>query len=109
MQIKNISLKNFRNHSYRNFDFSNNLNVITGENAVGKTNIVEAIYYLSLGRSFRANDDSELIKRNHERAEINATILEGELTRKIKVNITKNGRAILINGKNISKLSELSK
>ena len=43
MQIKNISLKNFRNHSYRNFDFSNNLNVITGENAVGKTNIVEAI------------------------------------------------------------------
>ena len=109
MQIKNISLKNFRNHSYRNFDFSNNLNVITGENAVGKTNIVEAIYYLSLGRSFRANDDSELIKRNHERAEINATISEGELTRKIKVNITKNGRAILINGKNISKLSELSK
>ena len=109
MQIKNISLKNFRNHSYRNFDFSNNLNVITGENAVGKTNIVEAIYYLSLGRSFRANEDSELIKRNHERAEINATILEGELTRKIKINITKNGRAILINGKNISKLSELSK
>ena len=109
MQIKNISLKNFRNHSYRNFDFSNNLNVITGENAVGKTNIVEAIYYLSLGRSFRANEDSELIKRNHERAEINATISEGELTRKIKVNITKNGRAILINGKNISKLSELSK
>ena len=109
MIIKRIGLKNFRNHQSLSFDFIDHLNVITGLNAVGKTNIVEAIYYLSLGRSFRGNEDVDLIKKNHERAEIDATILEGELTRKIKIIITKTGRVVMINGKNISKLSELSK
>ena len=109
MQIKNLGLRNFRNHAYLNFEFSNNLNVLTGPNAVGKTNIVEAIYYLSLGRSFRANEDNALIKRNQDNAEISAVISEGELTRKIKIKISKTGRTITINGKSISKLSELAK
>ena len=109
MLIKKIGLKNFRNHSSLTYEFSENLNVLTGPNGIGKTNIVEAIYYLSLGRSFKAVEDPDLIKRNHERAEINAVITEGELTRKIKVVITKTGRVILINGKSISKLSELAK
>ena len=109
MLIKRIGLKNFRNHQFLSFEFSDHLNVLTGLNAVGKTNIVEAIYYLSLGRSFRTSEDVDLIKKNHERAEIDATILEGELTRKIKIIITKTGRMVMINGKNISKLSELSK
>ena len=109
MLIKRIGLKNFRNHQSLSFDFTDHLNVLTGLNAVGKTNVVEAIYYLSLGRSFRTSEDVDLIKKNHERAEIDATILEGELTRKIKIIITKTGRMVMINGKNISKLSELSK
>ena len=109
MLIKRIGLKNFRNHQSLSFEFSDHLNVLTGLNAVGKTNIVEAIYYLSLGRSFRTSEDVDLIKKNHERAEIDATILEGEITRKIKIIITKTGRMVMINGKNISKLSELSK
>ena len=109
MLIKRIGLKNFRNHQSLSFKFTDHLNVLTGLNAVGKTNIVEAIYYLSLGRSFRTGEDVDLIKKNHERAEIDATILEGKLTRKIKIIITKTGRMVMINGKNISKLSELSK
>ena len=109
MYIKKIELKNFRNHQSLSFDFSEHLNVLTGRNAAGKTNIIEGIYYLSLGRSFRTNDDVDLIKKNQERAEINATILEGELTRKIRIIITKSGRVVMINGKSISKLSELSK
>ena len=109
MLIKRIGLKNFRNHQSLSFEFTDHLNVLTGLNAVGKTNIVEAIYYLSLGRSFRTGEDVDLIKKNHERAEIDATILEGEITRKIKIIITKTGRMVMINGKNISKLSELSK
>ena len=109
MLIKKINLKNFRNHSALSFDFSDHLNVLTGLNAVGKTNVVEAIYYLSLGRSFRTNEDIDLIKKNQDKAEINAVITEGELTRKIKIIITKTGRMVMINGKSISKLSELSK
>jgi len=109
MLIKKISLKNFRNHNSLSFDFSDHLNVLTGLNAVGKTNVVDAIYYLSLGRSFRTNEDIELINKNHEKAEIDAVISEGELTRKIKIIITKTGRMVMINSKSISKLSELSK
>jgi len=109
MLIKQIGLKNFRNHQSLSFDFSDHLNVLTGNNAAGKTNVVEAIYYLSLARSFRTGDDEDLIKKNQERAEIDAVITEGEITRKIKVIITKAGKVVIINGKNISKLSELSK
>ena len=61
MVINNLVLKNFRNHSYRNFDFKEGLNLITGENAIGKTNIIEAIYYLSLAKSFRTSEDNDLI------------------------------------------------
>ena len=80
MQIKKIGLKNFRNHQSLSFDFSDHLNVLTGDNAVGKTNIVEAIYYLSLARSFRTSEDDDLIKKNQDRAEIDAVIVEGEIT-----------------------------
>ena len=109
MLIKRIELKNFRNHQSLAFDFSDHLNVLTGRNAAGKTNVVEGIYYLSLGRSFRTNEDVDLIKKNQDQAEIKALILEGEITRKIRIVITKAGRIVMINGKNISKLSELSK
>ena len=109
MLIKRIELKNFRNHQSLTFDFSDHLNVLTGLNAAGKTNIVEGIYYLSLGRSFRTNEDIDLIKKNQDQAKIKALILEGEITRKIRIVITRAGRIVMINGKNISKLSELSK
>ena len=109
MLVKKISLRNFRNHQSVSFDFTEHLNVLIGRNAAGKTNIIEAIYYLSLGHSFRTNEDTELIKKNQDRAEIEASITEGELLRKIKIIITRTGRMVIINGKNIQKLSELSK
>ena len=77
MVISNLILKNFRNHSYRNFDFKEGLNLITGENAVGKTNIIEAIYYLSLTRSFRTSEDKDLILNGAENTLLEATITEG--------------------------------
>ncbi|NLB48787.1 MAG: DNA replication/repair protein RecF [Erysipelotrichia bacterium] len=109
MLIKKITLKNFRNHTFLSFDFSRRLNILSGPNALGKTNVAEAIYYLSLGQSFRTDEDITLIQKNEDRAEIEAVITEGELVRKINVVITKLGRTIAVNGKNISKLSDLSK
>ena len=109
MFVKSLSIKNFRNHKYLSFDFNKGLNIITGSNAIGKTNIVEAIYYLSLARSFRGVDDIDLIEKGKEDAEIDATVSEGILTRKIKITINQEGRKVSINGKPISKLSELAK
>ena len=109
MLIKKIELQNFRNHQSLSFNFTDHLNVLTGNNAVGKTNVVEAIYYLSLGKSFRTTDDIELIKKNASYAQIDAVISEGELNKKIRIVITKEGRTAMINGKSIAKLSELLK
>ena len=107
MLIKKLTIKNFRNHQFLSLDFTDKLNAITGPNAVGKTNIAEAIYYLSLAKSFRTEDDVELIKKNQDKAEVDAIVVEGDITRKIKVVITKTGRSVLINGKAISNRQEL--
>ena len=109
MIIENITLKNFRNHNYLTYDFSNNLNILTGDNAAGKTNVVEAIYYLSMARSFRTVEDADLIAKGKDRAEIDATCKEGELKRKLRIVILESGKQIFINGKKISKISDLSK
>ena len=62
MIIKNLKLKQFRNYDDLNVTFEPNINFILGKNATGKTNIVEAIHYMSLTRSFRSDDDNDLIK-----------------------------------------------
>ena len=108
MVINNLVLKNFRNHDYRNFDFKEGLNLITGENAVGKTNIIEGIYYLSLAKSFRTSEDADLILKGAENTLIEASIQEGEIKRKINIKLNENKKEIFVNNKKISKLSQLS-
>ena len=109
MIIKSLSIRDFRNHSSKNLSFNPGINVITGPNASGKTNIVEAAYYLSLARSFRGVDDEDLIAHGAECAEINSQIIEGVVKRNIRILITKKGRSVLINGKKVSKVSDLAK
>lgn len=109
MIVKSISVRNFRNHTSRNLEFGEGINVITGPNASGKTNIVEAIYYLSLARSFRGVDDEKIINDRNEYSQIDAVVLEGETKRNIRILITKKGRSVLVNGKKVSKVSDLAK
>lgn len=109
MIVKNLTLKNFRNHHYLTYEFQKGINLIVGPNGAGKTNIVEAIYYLSLVRSFRTPDEPNLIQKGKESGEISSVINEGDIVRKIKVNLSKEGRRVLLNNKPISKLSDLAK
>ena len=109
MIVKSISVRNFRNHTSKTFEFGEGINVITGPNASGKTNIAEAIYYLSLARSFRGVDDEEIINDKTEYSQIDATVLEGQIKRNIRILITKKGRSVLVNGKKVSKISDLAK
>ena len=57
MWIKKIKIKNFRNYEEQEIYFNKNINLFYGENAQGKTNIIEAIYLCSLGKTFRAKKD----------------------------------------------------
>ena len=109
MIFKSIILKGFRNHDYLAYDFKPGLNVITGPNGVGKTNVIEAMYYFSLARSFRLNDSDGLIKKGKEQAEIYTEIQEGDLIRKIRILIGEKKRVILINGKAVSRVLDLAK
>lgn len=70
MKVKNLKLENFRNISSVNIDFDNEINVICGENAQGKTNIIEALWLFSGAKSFRNTKDSEFIKFGETRSKI---------------------------------------
>ena len=64
MKVKDISFRNFRNYENEKIEFHEKLNIIYGNNAQGKTNILEGIYLFARGKSFRAFKDKELINFN---------------------------------------------
>lgn len=66
MYIKNIELKDFRNYESLNTVFNENVNIFIGNNAQGKTNLLEAIYMNAMARSFKTSKDRELIRFGEE-------------------------------------------
>ena len=106
MWIKEIKITNFRNYTKEKIELNKNINVFYGENAQGKTNILEAIYICSIGKSFRNNKDKELIKFNEKKSNIEIDFEKIDRDGNIKIEI-ENKKNILINGIKIKKLSEL--
>ena len=70
MYIRKIKLENFRNYKKAEIEFDKNINIIYGDNAQGKTNILESIFVCSLGKSFRTNKDKELINKEKDFSKI---------------------------------------
>lgn len=70
MFIRKLILNNFRNYHHLESEFAENGIFITGNNGIGKTNILEAIYYLTLGRSFRKSEDKDLILNGEKEASV---------------------------------------
>ena len=106
MWINNIKIKNFRNYYEQEIDLNENINIFYGENAQGKTNIIEAIFLCSMGKSFRAKNDKEMINLNSENASIEIEYQKTDRDGKIKINIG-NKKSVSVNGVKIKKLSEL--
>lgn len=106
MYIKKIKLKNFRNYDEEEILLNEKTNIFFGNNAQGKTNILEAIYFCGIGKSFRTNKDFELIKENKEKAEIEIFFKKQEREEKIKIEIY-DKKNIFINEIQIKKTSEL--
>ena len=84
MYIQKIKLENFRNYEKEEIEFDKNVNIIYGDNAQGKTNILEAIFICSLGKSFRTNRDKELINKEKEYAKIE--MISYKEDRDVKIN-----------------------
>ena len=109
MIIKSLTLRNFRNYDYAKVEFDPKLNVIVGDNAAGKTNLVESIYFLSLARSFRTSETSDLIKNKRQFSEIEAQVEQDTINKDIVALMTSSSKKFVCNDKPIRKLSDLSK
>ena len=106
MWINDIKLNNFRNYDKKEIKLHENINVFYGENAQGKTNIIESIFLSSIGKSFRTNKEKELIKFNEEKALIEINFQKSDRDGNIKIEIG-DKKQIYLNGIKLKKLSEL--
>lgn len=110
MYIKNIELKNFRNYEELRLDFDENVNLILGRNAQGKTNLLEAVYVSSIGRSFRTNRDSDMIKFGCDYAKVFLETVKADDEGSVEIIFNKDkNKFAKIDGVKIKKTSELLK
>ena len=112
MRVEQLTLRGFRNYTEAAVRFDEGINVISGENAQGKTNLLEAVYLLSGGRSFRTRFDKELIGFDREFAEITADIYAQEREQHIEILLRRGGKKQVTQNrvkKNASELSETVK
>ncbi len=105
MQIHKLKLINYRNFISEEFNFSKYKNIIIGNNGMGKTNIVEAIYYLAITKSFRTFEDNVLINIDQEFCTIKGYIYHNN-QKEYKIVIEKSGKKVFIDSKQINKISD---
>ena len=109
MRIKKLKVENFRNLENLDIEFSEGVNIIYGNNAQGKTNIIESIYIFSFGKSFRANKDIELLKFDKEYFLSNIKIMkkDRELEMDFGFDRISNKKMIKVNGVIQKKISDI--
>ena len=106
MYIEKIKLQNFRNYKQLELNLNKNINIIYGNNAQGKTNILESIFLCSFGKSFRTTKEKEMIKFNETNLIVEVFYKKKDRDGKIKIEIG-DKKQIYLNGIKIKKLSEL--
>ena len=109
MQIDKLRLIHFRTYADQTVNFSDGINVITGKNAQGKTNLLEAVHYLTGGVSFRASTDRELISFGEQDAELTAEITGGGRKQTIQIGFgAGRKKRTSVNGVRLKSVSELA-
>ena len=106
MYIEKIKLQNFRNYKQLELNLNKNINIIYGNNAQGKTNILESIFLCSFGKSFRTTKEKEMIKFDETNLVVEVFYQKKDRDGKIKIEIG-DKKQIYLNGIKIKKLSEL--
>ena len=108
MYIKSLELNNYRNYDNLSIEFERGTNILYGNNAQGKTNILESIYVASTTKSHRGSKDREIINFEKDEAHIKATVMKKDVPIRIDIHLKKNkSKGIAINGIPIRKASEL--
>ena len=108
MIIESIELKNYRNYEKLHMDFSSGTNILYGDNAQGKTNVLEAVYVCSTTKSHRGSKDKEMVRFDEEEAHIKLNVKKSNVPYRIDMHLKKNKpKGIAINKIPIKKASEL--
>ena len=108
MIVESIELQNYRNYEKLHMDFSDGTNLLYGDNAQGKTNLLEAIYVCSTTKSHRGSKDKEIIRFQQEESHIKLLVKKRDVPYRIDMHLKKNKtKGVAINGIPIRKASEL--
>ena len=106
MFLSEINLQNFRNYSKLKLKFKKNINIFIGNNAQGKTNILESIYFLSITKSHRTTKENFLIKDNEVMTKVTGKVKNESISKKYEVMLNTNGKRVSINDNPIKKISD---
>lgn len=106
MYLENIEIQNFRNYEYAELSFSSSINVLIGENAQGKTNLIESIYFLALSRSHRTSRDRELIRWDSDFAKVKGKLNKKSSSVPLEIVLSKRGKIAKLNHLEQKKLSD---
>ena len=109
MECNKISIRNFRNIEAAQIEFDNGVNILCGENAQGKTNLLEAIHFTSLGKSFRTVHDEEMIRFGEEFAEVSLDFTDSVRRQNITVRMMQGKKKQIEHNKNKVTKTSLSK
>lgn len=107
MLLHSLEITDYRNYHALNLDFNSRGAIITGDNGIGKTNLLEAVYYLAFGKSFRTLHDQELIRFEKPFFRIKGGFLKGYENISISAAADKNNKIFKVNNVSLERLSEL--
>ena len=108
MIIKSIELTNFRNYDSLNLEFDKGTNILYGDNAQGKTNVLEAIYLSSITKSHKGSKDQDIIKFGENESHIRTYLEKDGDTYKVDMHLRKSGsKVIAVNGQKLKKAAGL--
>ncbi|MFU8812364.1 MAG: DNA replication/repair protein RecF [Balneolaceae bacterium] len=109
MRIHRLKLQNFRNHQRTEVSFAPRINLITGQNGAGKTNVIDAVHYLCMSRSFVASSDRYVVHQ-----EESFFMIEGDFSGKVRSSFTVGcsysrgeGKKVFVNGSALERMSDL--
>ncbi|RSK25438.1 DNA replication/repair protein RecF [Bacillus sp. HMF5848] len=106
MYITDLQLVHYRNYEKLDITFENKVNVILGENAQGKTNVMESIYVLAMAKSHRTSSDKEIISWDEEYAKIVGRVQKRQTSLPLEIILSKKGKKVRSNHIEQSKLSQ---
>lgn len=106
MFLKSISVVNFRNYDNLELELSPNVNIIYGDNAQGKTNLLESIYFLAMTKSHRSFIDDNLIREGEKIAKIDGLVSNDDFETNLRIVLSTASKKMFVDGNNYKKISD---